>query len=76
MSRSISRKSLGLEPRRGGQHWSSINFVNQGGYPITLTIDWLADFSANGGGLQGIPDVLHAYDGHHQVRQIQSIVTQ
>jgi hypothetical protein len=57
-------------------HWSSINYVNQGGYPITLTIDWLAEFSANGGGFQGIPDVVHTYDGHHQVRQIQSIVTQ
>jgi hypothetical protein len=63
-------------PWRGGQHWSSINFLNQGGYPITLTIDWSAVFSANGGGFQGIPDVTHTYDGHHQVRQIQSVVKQ
>jgi len=56
-------------------HWSSINYVNQGGYPIALTVDWSAEFSANGGGFQGIPDVVHAYDGRHPVRQIQSIVT-
>jgi hypothetical protein len=56
-------------------HWSSINFLNQGGYPITLTIDWSAEFSANGGGFQGIPEVTHTYAGHHQVRQIQSIVS-
>jgi hypothetical protein len=57
-------------------HWSSINYLNQGGYPIALTVDWSAQFSANGGGFQGIPDVVHAYDGRHPVRQIQSIVTQ
>jgi hypothetical protein len=57
-------------------HWSSINFVNQGGYPIAVTIDWSAVFSANGSGSQGIPDVVHTYPGRHQVRQIQSIVTQ
>ena len=55
-------------------HWSSINFLNQGGYPVSLEIDWSAMFSANGGGFQGIPDVAHTYDGRNQVRQIQSIV--
>ena len=57
-------------------HWSSINYINQGGYPVTLTVDWPAQFSANGGGFQGIPDVIHTFEGHQQVRQIQSIVTQ
>jgi hypothetical protein len=57
-------------------HWSSINFVNQGGYAIAVTIDWSAVFSANGNGSQGIPDVVHTYPGRHQVRQIQSIVAQ
>ena len=57
-------------------HWSSINYINQGGYPVTLTVDWSAQFSANGGGFQGIPDVIHTFEGHQQVRQIQSIVTQ
>jgi hypothetical protein len=57
-------------------HWSSINYVDQGGYPITLTIDWSAEFSANGAGFQGIPDVVHTYQGRHQVRQIQAIVSQ
>jgi hypothetical protein len=56
-------------------HWSSINYLNQGGYPVTLTVDWSAEFSANGGVFQGIPDVVHAFQGRHQVRQIQSIVT-
>jgi len=55
--------------------WSSISFLSQGGYPIGLTIDWSAEFSANGGGFQTIPDVAHTYEGRHQVRQIQSIVT-
>jgi hypothetical protein len=57
-------------------HWSSIDYLNQGGYPIVLTVYWSAVFSANGGGFQGIPDVVHGYDGRHPVRQIQSIVTQ
>ena len=43
--------------------------------PITLTVNWSAEFSANGGGFQGIPDVIHTFQGRHQVRQIQSIVT-
>lgn len=55
-------------------HWSSINFVDRGGYPVSLTITWSAEFSANGGGLQGIPDVGHTFEGLHQVRQIQSVV--
>ena len=55
-------------------HWSSINFQGQGGYPISLTITWSAEFNANGGGFQGIPDINHRFDGRHQVRQIQSIV--
>ncbi len=57
-------------------HWSSINFLEQGGYPISLTVTWSAEFSANGGGFQGIPDVNRTFDGRHQVRQIQSIVQQ
>jgi hypothetical protein len=56
-------------------HWSSINYLNQGGYPVMLTVDWSAQFSANGGGFQGIPDVIHTFRGRHQVRQIQSILT-
>ena len=55
-------------------HWSSINFLDQGGYPIRLTVTWSAEFSANGGGFQGIPDVNRSFEGRHQVRQIQSIV--
>ncbi len=57
-------------------HWSSFNFFGQGGYPIQLAIDWSAAFSANGGGFQGIPDVNHAFDGRHQVRQVVSILDQ
>ncbi len=57
-------------------HWSSINFLDQGGYPISLTVTWSVEFSANGGGFQGIPDVNRAFEGRHQVRQIQSIVQQ
>ena len=49
--------------------------INQGGYPVTLTVDWSAQFSANGGGFQGIPDVMHTFEGRQQVRQIQSVVT-
>jgi hypothetical protein len=56
-------------------HWSSINYISQGGYAITLTVDWSAQFSANGGGFQNIPDVMHTFEARHQVRQIQSIVT-
>ncbi|MBV9326147.1 MAG: transposase [Chloroflexi bacterium] len=56
-------------------HWSSINYINQGGYPVTLTVDWSAQFSANGGGFQGIPDVMHTFEGRQQVRQIQSVVS-
>jgi hypothetical protein len=56
-------------------HWTSINYLHEGGYPITLTVDWSAQFSANGGGFQGIPNVIHSFQGHHPVRQIQSIVT-
>jgi hypothetical protein len=55
-------------------HWSSIDVLSQGGYPVTLEITWSAVFSANGGGWQGIPDVHHTYTGRHQVRQIQSVV--
>jgi hypothetical protein len=56
-------------------HWSSINYINHGGYPVTLTVDWSAQFSANGDGFQGIPDVTHTFEGRQQVRQIQSVVT-
>ena len=55
-------------------HWSSISYLDQGGYPIGLTMTWSAEFSANGGGFQGIPDVSRTFEGRHQVRQIQSVV--
>lgn len=54
----------------------STRHINQGGYPVTLTVDWSAQFSANGGGFQGIPDVMHTFEGGQQVQQIQSVVTQ
>jgi hypothetical protein len=80
-SKGLGRAYTDPDPRNASPvahayHWSSINFVNQGGYPIALTVDWSAEFSANGGGFQAIPDVTHTFEGRHQVRQIQSIVVQ
>lgn len=61
-------------PVRHAYHWSSFPLLDQGGYPISLAITWSAEFSANGSGFQGIPEVGHTFAGRHQVRQIQSVV--
>src|SRR5260370_36843232 len=49
-------------------HWSSINFLEQGGYPISLTVTWSAEFSANGGGFHGNPGGDRRFDGPHPGR--------
>jgi len=55
-------------------HMSSINYLQDGGYPLELRVTWAAAFSVNGGGSQGLPDVSQTYAARYQVRQIQSIV--
>jgi hypothetical protein len=78
-SRGLGRAYTDPNPRNASPvahayHWSSINYLSQGGYPVTLRITWSAEFSANGAGPQRIPDVSRTFEGRHQVRQIQSVV--
>lgn len=53
---------------------SSVAYVPQGGYPISLTVTFSAAFSVNGGAREALPDVRQTYTARHPVREVQPVV--
>jgi len=52
--------------------YSSLPFAS--GFPVTLTVQFRAQFSVNGGAPQPLPTIRHTYEADHRVQEIQAIV--
>lgn len=57
---------------------SSVAYLQEGGYPITLSAEWSAGYSVSVNGalvdVGGLPPRFRTYEARHQVRQIQAVL--
>lgn len=45
------------------------------GFPVSLTVEFAAEFSVDGGGGQGLPSIIRTYELGYRVQEIQSVLT-
>jgi hypothetical protein len=53
--------------------FSSLNFPE--GFPLTLVIEWGAEYRVDGGAPQALPPLQRTYLATHRVQEIQPIIT-